>query len=404
MRRMLSRLLWTRVVRGCAGNVSILFALSSVAVMLAIGMAVDYAKAGATHRQMQNAVDAGVLAGAKAAASSDQSAALKLANQVFAGHFARADASATFAFNSDGSLSGSASYAMPTLFAGFTGAAILDLGVRAKAISAGAPVCILLTAPNLSQSLLANSGATIKAPNCEIDVASAANPGAIFNAGVTINAAKTCLKSATTINNGGAVSNLKLGCATAANPFVGALPAPASTTCAGATANGGNYSGAVALSPGVYCGWFNFNGATTVTLKPGVYVIKNGGWNVNGGAWSGAGVTFYFADSSRIQFNSGMSLTLNAPTTGTYAGILFYEPDGLANSQFVFNDSVSETFSGLIYLPSRSVTFNSTSNLTTPNLTLVAYSAIFNTLNWSLTPNSLRPITTSGGGAPRLVM
>ena len=67
-----------------------------------------------------------------------------------------------------------------------------------------------------------------------------------------------------------------------------------------------------------------------MNFKPGVYVIKGGGWNVNGGSWTGSGVTFYFADTSHIQFNSGISATLSAPTSGTYSGLLFYEPDGLA--------------------------------------------------------------------------
>ena len=189
---------------------------------------------------------------------------------------------------------------------------------------------------------------------------------------------------------------------------MGKLPAPPSTTCSGSTANGGNYNGgSVTLSPGVYCGWFNFNNAPSVTLQPGVYVIKSGGWNVDGGAWVGSGVTFYFADSSDIQFNSGMNLTLSAPSTGTYSGILIYEADGLSNSNFVFDDSVGENLSGLIYLPSRNLTFNSTSNETTPNVTVVANTAIFDQVNWSLTPNSTWPISrstsSSGGGQISLV-
>jgi len=108
-------------------------------------------------------------------------------------------------------------------------------------------------------------------------------------------------------------------------------------------------------------------------------------------------VTFYFADSSNIQFNSGMNMNLSAPATGTYAGILFYEKDGLSDSNFVFNDRVSETLSGLIYLPSRNITFNSTSNMTTPQITLIANSAIFDTLNWTLSPQSQYPISNSTG-------
>ena len=160
------------------------------------------------------------------------------------------------------------------------------------------------------------------------------------------------------------------------------------------------------LSPGVYCGWFNFNSSPTVTLQPGLYVIESGGWNVNGGSWTGSGVTFYFADSSKIQFNSGMNMTLSAPTTGTYAGILFYEKESLSESQFIFNDSLSESLTGLMYLPSRDITFNSTSNVTAPAMTVIANSAIFNKLNWNLSPSSTWtiPHTTTSGGASEIVL
>jgi hypothetical protein len=298
---------------------------------------------------------------------------------------------------------------MPTLFGGVTGASTLGVTVLSTAsggttsTTTSNSVCILLLSPSASQSLLTNSGANISGPNCEIDVSSTANPVAIFNSGIDINVEKVCLHGSNYIKNGGTVTNLNAGCSTASNPYVGKLPAPASTAC---TVSNGNYNGGtVTLSPGVYCGWFNFNSAPTVTLQPGVYVISGGGWNVDGGKWSGQGVTFYFADTSYIQFNSGMNMTLSAPTTGTYAGILFYEKDGLSNSNFVFDDSVAENLTGLIYLPSRNLTFNSTSNESTPGITLIANTAIFNTVNWTLSPQTLYPIssansttTTSSGG------
>jgi hypothetical protein len=211
---------------------------------------------------------------------------------------------------------------------------------------------------------------------------------------------KTCLQGTNTLINGGTHPNFFTGCTTASNPYVGKLPAPPSTTCVAPNNYGGNYNGGtVALTPGVYCGGFNFNSAPTVTLAPGVYVIKNGSWNVNGGKWSGTGVTFYFADSSNIQFNSGMDFTLTAPTTGTYAGILIYEADGLSESPFIFDNSVQETMSGFIYLPSRDITWNSTSNQTSPVMTLVANTGTFDTMNWSLAPEPLWPITNGGSGS-----
>ena len=128
---------------------------------------------------------------------------------------------------------------------------------------------------------------------------------------------------------------------------------------------------------------------------------SNGGWNVNGGKWTGTGVTFYFADTSKIQFNSGMNMTLSAPTSGTYTGILFYEKSGLGRSSVAFNDTVSESVSGLIYLPSRDLTFNSSSNLSSPSFTLVANSLTLNTVNWNLTagPKTI-PLSSGTASAP----
>ena len=361
---------------------------------------------------MQAAVDAAVLAGAKTAASSTQAAALTVAANYFAADINWSGPTATFSFNSNGSLTGTATYAMPTMYSSVTGVTYLNLQVSATAGTGSSTtttsnaVCILLLSTTASPGLLNNSGVNINAPNCEIDVASTANPAATYNAGGKISSEKECIAGSSTINNGGTYTNVSVNCATPANPFVGKLPAPASTTCSGANANGGNYNGgSVTLSPGVYCGWFNFNSSPTVTLQPGVYVIEGGGWNVNGGSWSGSGVTFYFADTSKIQFNSGMNMTLSAPTTGTYAGILFYEKDGLSESAFVFDDSLSESLSGLIYLPSRDITFNSTSNVTSPSVSVIANTAIFNTVNWSLSPSSQWAITrtttsTSGSGGP----
>lgn len=94
-----------------------------------------------------------------------------------------------------------------------------------------------------------------------------------------------------------------------------------------------------------------------------------------------------------------MNMTLSAPASGTYSGILFYEKSGLALSQFVFDDSVAENLTGLIYLPSRNVTFNSTSNISSPQFTLVADTAIFDTANWNLSPGPMKIAGTGSGSA-----
>jgi hypothetical protein len=207
-----------------------------------------------------------------------------------------------------------------------------------------------------------------------------------------------CLAGGNVLNNGGAPSTLVKSCAAIDDPYAGKLPTPVSTAC---TTSNGNYNGgSVTLTPGVYCGWFNFNNNPTVTFQPGLYVIKDGGWNVNGGTWSGNGVTFYYADQSKIQFNSAVAVNMTAPTTGTYANIMMFEKPGLGTSAFIFNDAKAMQMTGLIYLPSRDVTFNGGSSMTSRSFTMVVNTLILNETKWKLTPyaNGI-----SGGGEGKQV-
>ena len=225
-------------------------------------------------------------------------------------------------------------------------------------------------------------------------MASTASPAAIFNSGATLTVQKTCVAGSAT-NNGATVGGLTTGCTTHANPYKNALTDPTVGTC---TVNGANYSGTVNLSPGTYCGSFNFNGSGTVNLASGLYIFKNTTWNINSG-WTitGTGVTFYFTSSSSyVQFNSGVTVSLSAPTTGTYANLLMYEPDGLSTSSFAIDGTSSSghALQGLVYLPSRNITFNSTYSGSADAFTLVVNQLIFDSnspKSWSITP--------SGGGS-----
>ncbi len=143
----------------------------------------------------------------------------------------------------------------------------------------------------------------------------------------------------------------------------------------------------------------NFNGAIDVTFAPGLYVIEGGDWNVNGGSWTGSGVTFYFADTSRIQFNSGVRAKLAAPTSGPYRNFLIFEKPGLSRSAFIFNDSASNDLDGIIYLPSRNMTYNSGSEARGDRLAMVFNTLIVNQTNWRLAP----PDGAKGKSTPRLL-
>ena len=395
----------TKFLRHTGGNVALVFALSFVMLVSAVGGSIDIYHAYSARNDLQDAVDAAVLAGVRASSASmgpvaskafgdDISSAYGGASQSYSSAFASSSAASSSVLTT--TLSGTASLDTPTWMLKLVG--INSLNVQASATAIGttplgtpAATCIYVLDPSGSQALLVNSGAQMSASGCEIDVKSTGNPAGMFNSGSSLNFKKVCIKGTQVTQNSTTVPNLSLGCPAADDPYAGTLPTPASSTC---TYFNLNYSAASqTMSPGVYCGWFNFNNSSAnVTFQPGVYVIEGGGWNVNGGTWSGNGVTFYFADTSKIQFNSGISANLSAPSSGTYKNLLMYEASGLAKSQFVLNDSVANKLTGVIWLPSRELTMNAKSGVQSDALTLVVWRLILNNTTWTLT-------SLGGGGS-----
>ena len=367
------------------GSVLILFAIGSLAVILVVGMAIDQHRRSLATDSYQEALDAAVLAGLREPSGRAARAAAVYAGVVASkpGAFPAGAGTPSFDDGDPRELRGALDFNLPTTFLKAAGVTSFAISVRSTAVRAATgDVCIYVRDPGAPQAFLINSGARLDAPQCEVHVASTAAPAAIYNAGSDIDTRRTCIESATIIDNGGAHPNVETDCRTAPDPFTASLPAAPSTAC---TFNGANYTGGVVnLSPGVYCGWFNFNAAPTVNFAPGVYVVRNGGWNVNGGVWSGAGVTFYFADTSVIQFNSAVAATLSAPTIGTYRNVLFYEAPGLPRSNFVFDDSLGFDMTGLVHLPSRDVTINSGAAFRTRRMAVVVNTIILNGINWSL--------------------
>ena len=285
------------------------------------------------------------------------------------------------------------------------GTSVVGLAFAAPATVAVPTPCIYVLA-NKSQALLINSGANVSAPNCGIEVASTSNPAFIANGGATVSSAKFCVKGKQYINNGAKITNFEAGCSVDPDPYAGTLPEPVvSSTCTTSGAlNGASYT----IQPGVQCGT-TFNGNPTLTFAAGLHIIK-GTMTINANSTVVAnGVTFYFPDSSsKIQFNGGVSMTASAPTSGTYKGLLMFEKTSDATNnankqQLVFNGTKGEQLQGIIYLPNRDVTYNSTNNATS-SISLLVNTMIMNSANWNIQPySSGTAASTAGSAAPRLI-
>jgi Flp pilus assembly protein TadG len=372
------------------GNVAIIFALALLPVVGALGVGLDYARGNRVRSELQSALDAAVLAAAKQPAAQQATTA----GNVFTANFGDKSVAApspTFVVNGNGSVTGTAGTVVPTSILQILHAPPLQVSATATAALATANVCILLVDPSAAQSLTVNTNAKISAPTCEIDVVSTASPAAAFNGAstTTLNVANICVKGATDIVNGGSSPTVQLSCPTITDPFAGKLPAVTVGACD--FSNQDYNPGLVTVNPGVYCGYTNFNGISTITFNPGLYIIKGGSMNINAGSTiTGTGVTFYLVDqNASIQLNGGITATLSAPTSGTYSGLLFFEPTGLPLSKIAFDGTNGENLKGLLYLPSRNVTYNSVSNVKAENITMVFDTLIINSSSWAFQPSSL---------------
>lgn len=380
-----------------SGNVAAIFAIAVVPLIGFVGAAVDFSHAANVKTALQTSLDTALLAGV----IQPESLQIDEASRFLASNYnlkTRPSYDASFSQAGDGSLSGTAVANVPASFLGVFGIKTVPVKAAGTAIAGAAAtsnVCILLVNPLRSQALLVNSGAVLDAPKCEVHGLSTQNPAAIFNA--TLNVKRICLKGSTVIKNGGVAPPVETSCDAVSDPFAGKLPV---VSAGGCDYNNKVYNpGSVTLTPGVYCGSTNFNGSGTLTLSPGLYVIKSGAMIFNSG-WtvSGTGVTFYLADqNATLTFNGGVKANLSAPISGTYANILMFEPTGLSNTNLPINGTSNSSYTGLMYLPSRDVTINSVSNMVTNSVTMVFSTLILNATNWSIEAGVLAPKVTTGG-------
>lgn len=110
------------------------------------------------------------------------------------------------------------------------------------------------------------------------------------------------------------------------------------------------------LQPGTYCKGLALSG--TVHLSPGVYVVDGGDFKVNANAFiTGTGVTVYITCGNRVSMNGNAAIQLNAPTSGTYSGMLFMGDRTCADGSHTFNGDSHSSLTGAIYFAKQQVNY-----------------------------------------------
>lgn len=146
----------------------------------------------------------------------------------------------------------------------------------------------------------------------------------------------------------------------------------------------GTDPGTATIGPGCYQG---LNLARQVTLLPGTYIIDGGALDFRAQAdVTGTGVTFVLTSSNaasdpssiaQLQMNGGAEINLTAPTSGEYAGLLFYQDRRAPLRNPNINGNSGAVIEGALYFPSASLTFNGNTDWDVRCLRIVARQVTF---------------------------
>lgn len=240
---------------------------------------------------------------------------------------------------------------LPRYFTAVFSEAPIVLSARAVAKSAVVSrACMLALDKSASKAALFSGSADLTLTGCSVMSNSTAADALKVQGSAKLKVG--CLISAGGMDLGrGAISTNCvtpiIGAQQATDPFLD-LPVPQSTNpCRNPKA---------APQPGTYCNGLSLTG--TESLPSGVYVIQGGDLKINANAAiSGTDVTFYLACGSRVQMNGTATVNLDAPSSGTYSGILFYGDRTCSTGSNTFNGTASSKLTGAIYFAQQEVNY-----------------------------------------------
>ncbi|HEY7747130.1 MAG TPA: VWA domain-containing protein [Aestuariivirgaceae bacterium] len=152
MNKIHNRFKFAAFARKTHGTVAVLFAILSVAVLGAAGIAVDFVKASAARSSLQGALDSAVLAAAAARVETDQEAETIIAKYMAANWAAKhpeLDAQVSQVVE-DEEVTGAASVTMPTLISGVLGINTVEVSVTSTATMADNIIEVAMVIDNSS--------------------------------------------------------------------------------------------------------------------------------------------------------------------------------------------------------------------------------------------------------------
>ncbi len=380
-------------------SVAMISAVVLLALLMAAGMALDYASAIRQRAELQAAADSAAIAGAKEIplALTDTTRV-----QIVAESFARTNLgmstkqtsptggddgdessskmmmSSAMMMSSDSTSSGSGgsgggngsatvnalvieeentvavTISAPRLsyFGGILpGADTISVTARAQTMGMG-KICVLgLMESSLFAGVHIDNSAALEANECGVYSNSTSFASIRADASATMTASMICAAGGYWAQSGSSFTpEPTTDCPPIPDPLSD-RPAPDVGSC---TAMGLVVDVNTTLDPGTYCGGLSVTNGAAVTLRPGIYVIKDGPLAVQGASsLTGENVGFYLTgNDSLFDFEPDTTIDLVAPADGPMAGLLFMEDNSLTGARLHrIQSNNARQLLGTIYLP-----------------------------------------------------
>ncbi len=376
-----------RLQRDESGQTLVLAAVMLPVLIASVGMAIDVGYAFDYRQRMQMAADSGALAGAYALdasasiTSSDLAAtvAIDTAQNGFTNGTGGVTVTVcrpgvdltcptTYTYTSpDKAVKVTISQPRPTFFSRVLGFTSWNVGVSAVAASGtssggASPSNFVILSPNQKGAFTDSGGSSVTVDG-KIEINSSAGDalktgGAIIaNGGVFINGGYD-------ISGGGSIgpSLPTTGAPVIPDPLA-SLPVP--------TPHGTTYTGADAIvtggvtktvQPGIYPDGLKIDGKSNVTMAPGEYFFPNKDFIISDATVTGDGIFMYTAGAANLSVaKNTTTVTMTAPTSGTYKGILYFQ-ERTSTERFQVQGGATSNFTGVIYAKSAEVLINGGSN------------------------------------------
>jgi Flp pilus assembly protein TadG len=281
------------------GSTAMVFALAMVPALAAVGLAIDYGRAHYAKDRLQNAVDAAALAGARlpatAKANREQAARGVFSSNLVATNLAAVSPTISA---SNAEVSVAASFTMPTAFMSVIGvnSVVVNAQTRARSqVQNGGVACLLALNPSTSDGLHLQGINKFSEQNCWAWVNST-SASAINAVGAATGTAQGFCSAGGVVGADHFAPAPFTQCDPLSDPFASMFaPLPGGCAANNLLVKNGTYT----LNPGTYCGGLILKPQADVTFNPGLYIIKDGVFEVQGQAnAAGRGVVFVFTGSS----------------------------------------------------------------------------------------------------------